>query len=880
MAGIGGMILDAFGYNRSNFMYDRRQRQIMEYQLLEVRLKQVGLWRNDVREAIELTPKKMEVYLLVIALELTGAATCLCKARVPSGAPPWLVAAGVLAVCSALTYLFLGLWFGLHAFVASQAYKVRILTQLVRLPIPTWSSMEATRTYGSDYESSKATQMLRVPFVTGSQEGWVSKSPSGQQAGDDRAPPADADGMASDPWGLERNGVGITELEPGVNSTRIEQQRHVWLIREAAKFFNTYDAFCRVCLSFGTSSLATFFCFWCLAYSCTELAAPVASWGGMAIFSCISLLLLRTDQSLSTKQYIIGSFLLFMPPVLCAVVTFASSRNWGNPGTTEFLMPLGLFIKGCWFIYFLHIFNAREFQTGAVLPASFKAVLYVDVYGWAKHTSVWWQKMTNRQTLSRRASMLRSGRLESDSGGAYKLPATKCAGAGVPMRPEDVNGARNASVVRGPLTPNPAEVPEDDEDEEEPDRPVSFRPGTFMGHSDEDSAGSHQATSGADVVGERPGLVPWRAFFLMTLLVGGLWWCAALGSLYNCFTGQVMFKKAHYGLEPGQVAPLPVLIGQRVTTGWQLGGAVEPHGFTCDMEGTIFATAGRDFHGKKSVLSGLLEESNGLFDLNFAPSPKCGGLEGESQIQDLALHNCEGKSKTSCNAIVLPLHGHSLISCPLGSASSMLSEEQKVKHGDSKEHLPSRLAGRNISRTWLEDRGGSPLDDVPGAGNLLHPEEMTSLSAAPCPAKHSKDSKESDGTDHNCLVIGTTAKRIVHLSGKKGNTEEDDGASSYLPKRLLQKEGMEVPGPGSFALLDNGHYLGVLHRDANTVHLLDLRSGGRPAGQWKLPQAVQNQKGGDQWAGICAGGGNLYALQAGEQPSIWRFPHPILPKEY
>ena len=32
--------------------------------------------------------------------------------------------------------------------------------------------MEAARTYGSDFESMKASQMLRVPVVTGSQEGF------------------------------------------------------------------------------------------------------------------------------------------------------------------------------------------------------------------------------------------------------------------------------------------------------------------------------------------------------------------------------------------------------------------------------------------------------------------------------------------------------------------------------------------------------------------------------------------------------------------------------------------------------------------------------------------------------------------------------------
>eukprot|EP00435_Cladocopium_sp_Y103_P056737 s1075_g19.t1 len=76
----------------------------------------------------------------------------------------------VLAICSCISYLFLALWFGLHAFVAAQAYKVRILTQLVRLPIPSWTHMEAARTYGSDYESMGTKQMLRVPVVTGSQE--------------------------------------------------------------------------------------------------------------------------------------------------------------------------------------------------------------------------------------------------------------------------------------------------------------------------------------------------------------------------------------------------------------------------------------------------------------------------------------------------------------------------------------------------------------------------------------------------------------------------------------------------------------------------------------------------------------------------------------
>ena len=37
-----------------------------------------------------------------------------------------------------------------------------------------------------------------------------------------------------DPWGLERSAEATPELHPDVNFD-VEKQRHVWLIREAAK---------------------------------------------------------------------------------------------------------------------------------------------------------------------------------------------------------------------------------------------------------------------------------------------------------------------------------------------------------------------------------------------------------------------------------------------------------------------------------------------------------------------------------------------------------------------------------------------------------------------------------------------------------------------
>lgn len=862
VGGLTGFVYDLFGYNRKNFQFDRQQRNKMEYQLSEMRMKQTDLWREDVRQAMELTPKKLEIYITIIALELMGIATCLCKGRVPPGAPPWLVGAGVLAVCSAITFLFLGLWFGLHAFVSAQAYKVRILTQLVRLPVPSWSAMEAARTYGSDFESMKASQMLRVPIVGGAQERYVPDS------SDDG--PEGATQAAADPWGLERRGDGIVELDPGVNGSNLEKQRHIWLVRESAKFFNTYDAFCRVCMNAGTSQLSVFFCFWCLAYTCTELAAPVGAWAGMFIFTCITLLLLRTDQILSAKQYFVGSVLLFFSPVFCAVVTFMSSKNWGNPGNIEYLVPLGLFLKGCWFLYFLHFFKAAEHQTGAVLPRSFRAVLYLDPFGWAKHTSAWWQGIANRASFARVSVRGRGAAAQQDASlfrsTKNKLPATCMSDSSRPLRPEDAKREVN-DVQAATLVANPADQDEEDEVDDEQDshhfhaHAASFRPGTFANFKRTTSQGSadEDQVSGADVASDRAGIQPWRAFFFNTVLLAVMWWCASFVALYDVSTGKAEFRKAHYGLPAGEVAPLPVLLGTKVRTGWGSGFA-EPHGFTCDLDGTVFATAGRNSLGHRSVLQGLLSEDGSA--VNFSSAPECLGLHADSMIQDLALNNCESSKLGRCNAIVLPARGQQLLSCPL----SLLDA-----NGQAKVSNMSSLVDAKLARSWLEDRGGSPLDEHSDLGHLLHPEELTALNTMPCSAL------PSDHENHNCLVVGTTARRIVHLGGSSKQSD----AASWLPRRLLQKEGLEVPGPGSFAILSGGRFLGVLHRDANTVNLLDLHAGGRPAGSWKLPRPMPDgSTGSDRFAGICAGGGALFALQAGASPSVWRFPHPQLPTAF
>ncbi|CAE7351245.1 ATJ10 [Symbiodinium natans] len=202
-------------------------------------------------------------------------------------------------------------------------------------------------------------------------------------------------------------------------------------------------------------------------------------------------------------------------------------------------------------------------------------------------------------------------------------------------------------------------------------------------------------------------------------------------------------------------------------------------------------------------------------------------------VTDLAVTCHQGEN---CKATVMPLKGDRLLSCPLFAANG-------TSH-------PSEGA---LGREWLEDRGGSPLDENSGLGHLLHPEEMTSLGTLPCPTKYED---EQPSKIHDCVVVGTTAGRLVQLG--RGLSQD-----TWLPRRLLQRHASEVPGPGAFAVLGRGRFLGVLHRGASAVRLLDLAAGGREHSTWSLPQPAQDATldSPGHFAGICAGKDALYALQ-------------------
>jgi len=464
LLGGGAAASEVYDYNRENFLEDREMRMKKEFQERRLRCKQGSLWREDVRDFVSLTERKMKYYLLVNVLLLGFNVNLWCEGRLPENTPGWLMMGNQIATGGSFLFLLLTVWLSMHAAVAAQSYQARVLTQLVRLPIPTWAELEACRTYASEFESMHPRQMFRIPFASGTQEKIAAKlaadnastqpdvetmaaaeaaavsagasSPdllaSGsseaeaeeaaletcvcgnefavdslfcRRCGQRRAPPTPAkhqvdaheiaerataktlemnvaSRIAADPWGLERRGDDIYEL--GTHHGKdVAKLRHIKIIRQAAVYWQTYDAFARVSMSVGVNQLMLAMSYYILGYVLCQVRCPPAAFAGVICLIATAEIVARIDLTLpASQQRLIQLLLVFGPGVSCA-----AAYNWGleydlAERIAQGLAPIAFLSHGAVLALMTLFLRVREQQNGAMLPLAFQGVLYLDVFGW------------------------------------------------------------------------------------------------------------------------------------------------------------------------------------------------------------------------------------------------------------------------------------------------------------------------------------------------------------------------------------------------------------------------------------------------------------------------------------------------------------------
>lgn len=834
-AGAGKTLFD---YNRENFLYDRKMRQETEYQIMEFRLKQAELWRDDVRDIIGLTSVKMDTYLIVNAVQLGFCVMAFCEGRLAAGTPTWLIGCHTLSLAGAFTYLLMSVWLAMHATVAAKSYETRLLTQLVRLPVPSWAQLEGARTYGSAFEKVEPRQMFRVPFAMGTQEGVLARSRTAASSGSADAGPtlydqpileddaqssagaagsgapgtdtSDTGDAATDPWGLERRGDKIFELDGTIRQDP-RDLRHIQLVREAQQHWQSYDGFARVSMSIGTNQLVFALSYYVLGYVLVSNHAVVAAWLAVVLFVSIACGMIRLDMSLTKGEWVLSCILCMLGPFCMSVTT----RQWAKIGDSlliKVLSPVAYFSHTCWMLFLLYISKIDEQKGGVMLPIGFRSVMYLDVFGWIK---------SNHQGGSFQAATV--------SRPGANLPVDIKTGAGpgvqnvqymngqpVPVRVEDLPGA-----ARPPRTQSILKKEFD---------PTTFAPREKL------EAGEAEIEHDDSWRNTNAGARPWKVFCGATSLLAVLWGVSGILVTMQMFginamsVAPLLREAEHEVVEPVASAVHLLQGGVNVHTSWPHAN-VRPLGLSCDGDAQQMVASTR--FGLFTADIGGVATRTKKPAVSFIAAPVCESIEGEA-LQDVSVQCHAQKDGRPCQALVLHQQGRRISTCDLSKPSSRVNRQ-----GSNEEPTVTSVAD-----AWL------------GPESHSAPEGMMALASAPQCSLKNKD----------CAFIGTSSQRIVEMD--RGDENSTVGSPEWFPNRLVREKSPGSSSMSSGALhFINKRYLGLLLTGSHRLEVLDLEHGGAVAGSWALPED-------SDWNAMCATGDDLYLLSKGPSPELWHFPVP------
>jgi len=369
-----------FSYNRENFMFDREQRQKQEIQTLNMRLNQSDVWREDVRDMVGLTEKKMDVYMVVTALHVGFNLALFTEGRFEMGTPQWLVWLYGLALTGAFMFQLLSLWLAMHASVVAQGSSVRLLTQFVRPALPSWEQVEAMRTYAAAFEGVTTSSMFRVPILQTVSEGFAG-GPGGHARREGKCPSREA----TDPWGLERRGDDIYELQ----RNPLPVLRHAKLVKEAAKQWQAYDAFARASMTLGTILQLHALSYYIIGYVLVMDGSPWAAWSSVACFLGAASMLMRLDVSMTSCEDIVAQILLFGGPTLaCVAAADWATYDYMIQQVALYILPLVFLMHTMFMLFFVRLCQVAAQPGGAMLPTSLRSVMYLDIYGWLRRSKI------------------------------------------------------------------------------------------------------------------------------------------------------------------------------------------------------------------------------------------------------------------------------------------------------------------------------------------------------------------------------------------------------------------------------------------------------------------------------------------------------------
>ena len=340
---------ELFNYNRENFKFNKELRQKKLHMHQNMRIRQVLLYREDLKDLFELTVGKMDSYMMVNVLLLGITAEMYFKGRAPIDIPGWLFWYWGISLSGAFFFLLFSTWLALHASVHAQTYMARCLSQWLRLPIPSIEEINAAAARLEEYEKSTLLDFVRPPVVV---------------------PDLDKEGNQN-------------QFHKDLSTHWNEFSEHFTLFNSLHTKWQSHEAYARVSMCFGTNMLLSAFSYIALGYYAVDYEDPWIGSVFVVLATLAQLIHLRMSLSLTEREHYMQMVLVLVPPACVTVAAGLSSHvdpvtgMVHVPTASVVLACVGYVFQFCWILFFLRQTNHDEDG----LPMKFSTVWCLELLG-------------------------------------------------------------------------------------------------------------------------------------------------------------------------------------------------------------------------------------------------------------------------------------------------------------------------------------------------------------------------------------------------------------------------------------------------------------------------------------------------------------------
>lgn len=393
MATMGAAAKELFDYNREMYEFDQGQRLDRELLRMEMQIKRFQLFREDVRDLVELTVGKMEMYHVVGALVLECTVIYYTEGRIRTSSPPFLLGLYWLSAAGTFIYVLLCVWFSMYASISSHSFGVRLLTRFIRLPIPGSQQINALNARLTDFER-QGKKIMRIPFTR--------DVPQWQQRRDLKDQPDPGLGVGEgdenfmtavvQPGGMKQQDL----LEEGVQAYQDDEiglqqaaqnlpGKHIRLFRELQAKWQCYDAYARVSMSLGVNHICMTMSYYVIGLTVLEYRSPSIMFALVLVFQATNLALAWLDVAGLRRKTISSLEVLGSVPPFIACISMVNApycdggRGQFDPEHEFVLGCTAFFVTALWLEGLLHL--AWPSADLVMLPKRFRSVLFLDVFG-------------------------------------------------------------------------------------------------------------------------------------------------------------------------------------------------------------------------------------------------------------------------------------------------------------------------------------------------------------------------------------------------------------------------------------------------------------------------------------------------------------------